>query len=77
MDQNNKKGQENCLKRSELHNSFFNCIVNQPSYCNDLVQDGNNLEHYWSAKACEDKNEGSFNYINPILPRKNKLNDKT
>ena len=53
-----RKGHGKCLKRNKLHNGAFNCIVNLPSFCLDLVQDELNLEIFWSADACEDKNEG-------------------
>ena len=49
-----------CLKRNELHNGLFNCIVKMPSLCKDLLQDENNPDFFWSADACEDKNEGTY-----------------
>ena len=53
-----ENGYGKCLKRNSLHNSLFNCIVKMPSFCKDLVKDENNPDLFWSADACEDKNEG-------------------
>ena len=55
-----KNGNGNCQTRARKFTGLLSCVVNQPSSCEDLVNDTKDTGEQLSTEACQDINQGNM-----------------